>query len=62
MAVEVKGKEPSAKAESGRPETAEELLARAAALLEQRGGQRQKTFQSAAEKVRAVLERLEGLK
>lgn len=59
-----KDKEQQAKAApaAGRAETAEELLARAADLLERRGGARAKSYQSAAAKVREVLERLEGLK
>ena len=57
--AEEKGK---ATAEAGRPETAEELMLRAAALLERRGGTREKSNRRAAERLREMVAEMEARK
>lgn len=47
---------------AGRPETAEELMLRAAELLERRGGTREKSYRLAAGKLRELVARLEERK
>lgn len=62
MAGEAGDEKKAVVVEAKRPETAEELLLRAAELLEKRGGARAKSYASAAADVRELVAWLEGRK
>lgn len=55
-------KDKAARAEAQRPETAEELMERAAGLLEQRGGKRAKSARNVAAQLRQMVAKLEERK